>query len=116
MALTIKVENSDYQFTQEDITSQRVGGALFVAGIGVTICTAAAGLGTEVAGAAGAGGNCTGEVISTAERVDQLLQGDPGYNVSPEWWFRKYVKLVEAIRISLTSNQWYLGRVRGYGQ
>jgi hypothetical protein len=75
MALMIKVENPDYQFTQEDINAQRLGGALFVGGATLATGGALAGtvgaarVGTTVTTAACADGDCTNEVRTVANAV-----------------------------------------------
>jgi hypothetical protein len=43
-----------------------------------------------VIGSACADGNCTNEASTLYQRVQGLLQGKPGYNVSPEALFGKY--------------------------
>ena len=67
-----------------------------MAGAALTVGSAAAGLGTEATTGACADGDCTNEVTGSAQRVDKLLKGDPGYNVSPESWYSKYDRIGRA--------------------
>jgi RHS repeat-associated protein len=80
MALMIKVENFDYQFTQEDVNAQRLGGALFVGGATLTTSSAlvgaggAAQAGTTAVTAACADGDCTNEVRGVGRVVQNVAR------------------------------------------
>jgi RHS repeat-associated protein len=99
MALLLQGDSPDLNVTPEDVASQRLGGALFVGGAtlaGGSALVGAGGVakaGTTAATAACADGDCANEVTGVAQRVDKLLKGAPGYNVSPESWFSKYDRI-----------------------
>ncbi len=101
MALMIKVENPDYQFTQEDINAQRLGGALFVGGATLAAGGALAGtvgaarVGTTATTAACADGDCTNEVRSAgqvaqnaakAAESESVFWSGPGAKRAAETW------------------------------
>lgn len=67
--------------TQEEIASQQLGGALFVAGAGLTLGAGVAGLGTQAATAACADGDCTNEVRSAGQVVQDAVQQTPPQTV-----------------------------------
>ncbi len=74
MALLLQGDSPDLNVTPEDVASQRLGGALFVGGAGLTVGAGAAGLGTQAATAACADGDCTNEVRGAGQVVQGATQ------------------------------------------
>ena len=78
MALLLQGDSPDLNVTAEDVASQRLGGALFIGGTGLTGATALAGVagassgGTTVATAACADGDCTNEAKTVASASDRI--------------------------------------------
>jgi len=74
MALLLQGDSPDLNVTPEDVASQRLGGALFVGGAGLTFGAGATGLGPQAATAACADGDCTNEVRGAGQAVQNATQ------------------------------------------